>query len=133
MNELDEKKALVEKLRSEIQEAEKNEDHKRRYPTMKLAEGFWKYRNCYSSPKTEKDYWWIYRRLSNVTPDGMMDLLDIQIDSDGHLRVQPRNRVSWHFQMNYNHDNFDHSWTRSSPQEWVDTYKKAQEILNLAV
>ncbi len=48
------------------------------------------YRNCYSCPRTEADYWTLYLRIDGCDKDGVLRGVSFQADSNGDVRVEFR-------------------------------------------
>jgi len=122
MGELDQKRQEADKLRQEIRDLEERERIEKLWPEWRAREGtFWKFRNSYSCPQSDDEKWWIYRRISNVTKDGCMDLLDFQIDNDGRLDVRERKRTSWIFES-------WSGWNPATAEEWHEAARIAEAI-----
>jgi hypothetical protein len=47
-----------------------------------------RYRNCYSCPEKDSDYWWLYCRVLSVRGD-TATVLDFQTDKDGRMEMRP--------------------------------------------
>lgn len=121
MNELEKKQKEMWRLREEIRELEDKERREKEWPVWKEREGtYWKFRNSYSCPESDADRWWIYRRIKNVTPDGYMDTIDVQIDVNGRLDVRETKRNLWTCGM---------GWQPSTPEEWKEAAMMAQGIM----
>lgn len=121
MSELEAKRTRAEKLRQEIRDMEDKERLEKELPVWKSREGtFWKFKNCYSCPQGDKDYWWAYRQISNVTAEGLMDLLEFQIDKDGRLNVKEWKQVPWLMQTP--------GWIEATEGEWHEAARIAQAI-----
>lgn len=120
MSELEVKKAHAEKLRQEIRVLEEKERIEKEWPEWKERGGtFWKFRNSYSCPKDDSDFWWKYLHISNVTQDGLMDTLEFQIDKDGRLTVQEQKRIRW---------NLYHGYVPATAEEWHEAARVAEAI-----
>lgn len=123
MNELEEKKAQANKLLGEIRAFEEKQRIEVEFPEMKKWEGtYWKYQNCYSSPQSPEDYWWLHRYVWNVTADGYMDLMEFQIDKDGKLDVRFKPQEPWMMMRG--------NWIKSSPEEWREAAQAAKVIVD---
>jgi hypothetical protein len=48
-----------------------------------------KYRNSYSCPTQEEDYWWIYSKVIGLTDDGCLRVWHFQKDRSGEFMVNP--------------------------------------------
>ena len=46
------------------------------------------YRNCYSCPKTDKDYWLTYCRVNSIS-GSYANVMEFQIDSTGRITMEP--------------------------------------------
>lgn len=55
-----------------------------------LVGKYFTYRNCYSCPKTEADYWPLYLRIDGCDKDGVLRGVSFQTDSNGDVRVEYR-------------------------------------------
>jgi hypothetical protein len=54
---------------------------------------FYKYRNSFSLPKTEKDYWFMYVSVGKVENPYQFKGKTFQIDSDGIITFDAKNHV----------------------------------------
>lgn len=61
------KEELLKEL-AEIEEAEKQF----RVKYKSLVGKYFKYRNCYSCPKNDSDYWYSYYRITSITPNDII-------------------------------------------------------------
>lgn len=50
----------------------------------------YKYRNCYSSPQSEKDYWWMYSLVLGLNDRGMPEAFVFQKDTYGRITIEPK-------------------------------------------
>lgn len=49
----------------------------------------WKYKNCFSCPEHESDYWWCYARVKKaVGISGHFEMQEFQCDKDGRLSCE---------------------------------------------
>lgn len=120
MGALEEKRAAAEQLLREVRDLEAKKRFEELWPTWKEREGsYWKFRNSYSCPQSNADYWWMHRRITNVTPDGCMDVLDFQIDKDGRLDVRDAKRMPWEMMS---------GWVPSTEGDWREAALVAQAI-----
>lgn len=56
-------------LREKAEKIEEQEYMKNQYPKEKKLLGkCYKYRNSYSCPESEKDYWWVYKQVVDIKP-----------------------------------------------------------------
>lgn len=121
MSELEDKRAAAEKLWREIRDLEEKKRREEEWPIWKAREGsYWKFHNCYSCPESDADRWWIYRRISNITRDGCMDTLDVQIDKYGRLEVRHQTGLNWDFTT---------GWIPATEGEWREAALMAQAIV----
>lgn len=80
-------KQLQDQLCELRQELSQLESNKRDAENAALVGRFFKYRNCYSCPETESDYWWIYRKVTGVS-EGMLETFEFAKDKDGKMSVE---------------------------------------------
>jgi hypothetical protein len=117
MSKLEEKKAEFKKLQQEIWDLERKERLERDLPEMrKLVGTYWKFRNSYSSPKEERDYWWKYRLVIKVTEEGYLEVAEIEITKDDRLGVCRKLEEPWYTMKRF---------VPSSREEWNVTAAKA--------
>jgi hypothetical protein len=75
----------INTLRAELGEIE----HAESVEVVREAIGkCFKYRNCYSCPKEESDYFWLYAKVVGMR-DGSAIVFEFQTDKYGHLSVKP--------------------------------------------
>jgi hypothetical protein len=83
----------AQKIRAQIAELQTELDvadtRKRLAAAQRLIGKCFKYRNCYSCPEKESDYWWLYVRVLSVDTDGYASGVSFQHDSRGHLEIKP--------------------------------------------
>lgn len=121
MTELEEKRAAAEKLWREIKDLEDKKKLEEQWPIWKAREGtYWKFHNSYSRPQSDADRWWMYRLVTNVTPDGYVDALDFQIDKNGRLDVSHQTRIPWELTA---------GWIPATEGEWRESALMAQAIV----
>jgi len=122
MTDLEGKKAQYEKLRQEIRDLEEKERVEKELPGLKKLEGtYWKFRNSYSSPRTDADYWWKYRHVVKVTDDACLEMVDIEIDRYGELKMRHRSDERFSYPSL--------EWVASSEDEWRIMVAKAIEMV----
>lgn len=87
---LKDKKIAYQKLGAEIRDAEEALKTKTLIPARKKLVGtYWKYKNCYSCPREEKDYWMIQRHITSMSINcGTLMVKDVQIDCYGKAEVE---------------------------------------------
>lgn len=49
---------------------------------------FYRYRNCYSCPQQESDYWWLYYAVTGIDKDGNLKAWSFQDDNAGRLTIE---------------------------------------------
>ena len=67
---------------SRLESVKRFEEH------QKLLGKCFRYRNCYSCPKTEDDYWWLYRRVIGFTKDGYLQVFQFQRDQYDKIEIE---------------------------------------------
>jgi len=120
---LEAKRAQLARLKAEVADLERQERRETGYPAARaLVDTCWKYRNCYSCPQSEADYWWLYERVLSVSPDGTMSAHRVQIDRDGRLEVEADRATSWEQRM---------GWTRCDEAEYAAVVTQARALVGL--
>lgn len=83
----------LQKLRLQLAKAhvqiDKIEDEKRLKAGRKLVGKCFKYRNCFSCPSSDADYWWLYCRVLGLTKNGHPEGIHFQVDRDGRASMEP--------------------------------------------
>lgn len=121
MDTLQKKKDQLQKLHLEVTELEFENQLKVEYPkNLSLKGTYWKFKNSYSCPETEKDYWWMYQYIFDVTPDGQIHFHDFQIDKYGELRIRTDGSSSWKHRNGY---------VLSSKKEWTKALKNDVKLI----
>ena len=64
------------------------EDAERECEAVKLVGTYWKYRNCYSCPDKESDYWWLYVKVVKTDGRGHLTTFDFQTDKYGNVSTK---------------------------------------------
>ena len=90
MSELEDLRIQVKPLVARINEIER--EQKTKEITAKLGKCY-RYRNCYSCPKTDADYWWLYKRVTHIN-GGCLAGFSFEIDRKGKLEVDADSYVS---------------------------------------
>ncbi len=54
---------------------------------------YFKYRNSFSCPKAEKDYWYIYHHVTSVEHTSLFQCKSFQTDKDGKITIELKNDV----------------------------------------
>ncbi|MDB4892195.1 MAG: hypothetical protein JWL61_4050 [Gemmatimonadetes bacterium] len=60
----------LETARAVIAADREQKEQARRVELSAYAGRFFKYRNCYSCPEKESDYWWLYRAITGLADEG---------------------------------------------------------------
>ena len=81
---------------------------------------YWKFRNSYSCPEKESDYWWVHRQITDTTPDGYLDGIEFQVDQYGTLTVKELKHDPWMVQTD--------GWVPSTRAEWNKAVKAAGRV-----
>ncbi len=55
---------------------------------------YFKYRNNYSCPQTEKDYWWLYSQVIGVIGKDQCIVNSFEFDSEGQIRINTQKNIS---------------------------------------
>lgn len=88
METLDEIREQIEALRKKMSALEEREFLDVHLPKMKELIGkTFKYRNCYSSPQSEADRWWMYVRVTGASESGL-EAITIQKDCNGMIEAK---------------------------------------------
>jgi hypothetical protein len=89
----------------------------------KLVGKCFKYKNSYSSPEKESDYWYLYRKVLRIADEHPFIVsFDFQTDKDGKISIEPEERSSTHLPGMVEIDGVEF-W-----QEWCEVLKKVQKI-----
>lgn len=82
---------IRERIKTDLAELHRLEDEhfeQVELPAMRARIGFcFKYRNCYSCPQTEADYWWMYSKIVGVR-NGSYRLLCFSMDCNSKLAIE---------------------------------------------
>lgn len=83
-----------------------------REQASKLVGKCFRYRNCYSCPKSDADYWWVYQRVIRSTKQGYLILFSFQVDQYGRFEIEPLARRSprLHLGEQITLKQFQHAW-----------------------
>jgi hypothetical protein len=65
-----------------ITDAEKYENN------IKLLNKCYKFRNSYSCPHNEEDYWWMYQKITSINEYGNLKSFTFQTDKDGKIEIE---------------------------------------------
>jgi len=79
-------------LRSEasklLQEASDLEGNLRIQENKKLVGRCYKYKNCYSCPEKEEDYWNLYTKITGLTNSGSLKGVKFEVTSEGVASIR---------------------------------------------
>lgn len=81
----------IGRLRRELGEIETG---KKRKAALSLYGKCFRYRNCYSMPEGEKDYWWTWARVIGVSDAGAPISFEFQTDKNGRFECQTEEHYS---------------------------------------
>lgn len=81
--------AEIGKLRKQLS---KLEDAERIETNRALPGSCFRYRNCYSCPKDDSDYWFAYKMVTGLDEFGNPEGVMFQIDKDGKIEIE---RFRW--------------------------------------
>ncbi len=88
MGEIEKIDEEIRKLVKAKRQLEESHFREKTLPKMRALIGsVFKYRNCYSCPQTDEDYWWMYTRITEASEEGLVGV-QIQRDRDGKISVQ---------------------------------------------
>lgn len=79
---------------------------------QKYVGSYFKYKNSYSSPENENDYWWLYIYVKEIKNNDLI-VVSFQTDKDGKIIVDPNDY--WHHDDNYiecSQKEFDTQWNK---------------------
>lgn len=79
---------LIEEKRAIMDKILHLENKSRKEKNQKLVGKYFKYRNCYSCPQTDADYWFLYSVFTAIDSDGYLTKLQFEIDKDGQGSFQ---------------------------------------------
>ncbi len=77
--------ADAQKSLSAIQYQERRRAHER------LIGKCYKFRNSYSCPEKESDYWWLYRKITSMDEFGWLNTFEFQKDRSGQITIREEN------------------------------------------
>lgn len=81
------KQALERVIATARKELDDIEDQERALELAGMAGQCFKYRNCYSCPQSEADYWWLYQIVTEVVGPSAK-VLQFSIDKDGKVSIE---------------------------------------------
>lgn len=70
------------------------EGEKRQQRNAELLGKCFAYRNSYSCPQDESDYWTHYTKITDISDSGRLSGISFQRDKDGKIEFEPRNWIS---------------------------------------
>lgn len=118
--------AKRKELESRLAKITKEEEAAKRlldWPGMQAQIGTWKFKNSYSCPQEDSDYWWLYRRIDKILKTGEVFFTEFQIDKNGHLSVKS-DTSDWVFEKSYMT-----KWERVGKAEWNKAVKKVSKLI----
>lgn len=80
----------LETAKAVIAEHRKQQDEERRESLRAYVGKFYKYRNSYSLPKTDADYWWLYRAVTGLGDGAFLNGWSFQGTSSGIVTIEPQ-------------------------------------------
>jgi hypothetical protein len=85
---IDKLRAQYEATRTKLRRLEDEQFEQEALPAMRANVGkCFKYRNCYSCPTSDSDYWWMYCKVVGVRERDYR-MLTFQIDQYGHVEIK---------------------------------------------
>lgn len=85
------------KIQETINKLEQDEFEQVELPKLKkMLNKCFKYKNSYSCPQTESDYWWKYFRVLSVDKDGVMRCLCFEQDCHGVFTMEVNKTFIYH-------------------------------------
>lgn len=94
MTELEKAKEEFNRARLRCVELEAKDLAERRIPAMKANIGScWKYRNSFSCPQSDADYWWMYGMIIGITNEGSYQMVQFQTDTKGAISIVGREHM----------------------------------------
>jgi hypothetical protein len=82
------KTQLEETIRTARAELDAIRFAERRTAAAALVGKCFAYRNSYSCPQSEADYWTLYLRVTGVTGEGEAETVTFQMDKDGRVSIE---------------------------------------------
>lgn len=111
--------ARVTKLRAEKRE---REEKKLRKHNMRYLGKTYKWRNCYSCPEKDSDYWWFYLKVKEISADGSLVCSTFEKTSTGIIKFEPG--YGWF------HEPQD-DWTEITEAEYLQAFSALRkEVFN---
>ena len=104
--------------RAKLREIERAQE---RAENEKLIGKCFRYRNSYSCPETDADYWWIYARVTGLDEGGEPSALEFQTDKYGRTKIEVgamfSPKIGW-----------QECTARHFHMEWVDAMNKVKSV-----
>ena len=75
---------ILDKTRKELDEILDKEEYEK---NIGLVGKYYKYRNSYSCPKEESDYWYIYRKITGIDEKNRLKVSSFSMDKDGKIEI----------------------------------------------
>jgi hypothetical protein len=94
-------------------EIQKREELKKEKALKEFIGKCYKYRNCYSCPQEEKDYWWLYIYVKEIK-DGYLTCQTFQKDSDGKIMID----------LNSEMHSIDNNYILCSKEEFDSSFER---------
>jgi len=102
---------LIRKAHNELRDIESAE---RLLDNLALVGKYFKYRNCYSCPESDSDYWWIYARVDSLSESNTPVVIQFQTDKYGMITIE----------TDKNQFTMSNGWTVISEAEFSREWKK---------
>lgn len=84
----------------------------------------YRYRNCYSCPQTEKDYWWLYKRVVSVEGSSL-HTFSFETDRNGDIRIQ---HDEFGHTMQFLNNMYEEIPAKTFNREWRKVQKRVAEM-----
>lgn len=62
---------------------------------LKFVGKAYRFKNCYSCPSSEADYWWSYSKVLKVGEDGRLCAVGFEVDCNGEVCVRSNIEYGW--------------------------------------
>lgn len=83
----------LEKIKSDcFHEIQERRDLEREKEFKKYVGKYYKYKNSYSCPQTEEDYWWTYTYVKELKDNGLI-VFSVQTDKYGKITIEDNNNI----------------------------------------
>ena len=87
MTKLEKLRRKLNNISKEVQKESNKEDKKKAKGLKQYVGQCFRYRNSYSSPSQESDYWWMYYKIISVDDYACFYMLMFQIDNSGNIEI----------------------------------------------